>query len=413
MPIMGPVTGSSQLRRGLAEARLRTDELFALVRPDSLFERPVPERHRLNFYIGHVEAFDWNMICVYSLGSDPFHAEFDKLFAFGIDPDASDLPADVPSDWPSLDETYRYSRRVREMVDNVLDLVPEEIANVCIEHRLMHAETLCYLLHNLGPRHMVARTFRATRHGPTMQVPASPEWIGIPAGGARLGRVRGTGFGWDNEFGALAVRVPEFAIGKHKVTNAVYLEFVNAGGSQPHYWRLDGGRWLLRTMFGEVPLPLDWPVYVSHTQATQFAAQAGASLPSEAQWDRAAFGSQRDSVRQFPWGDSPPGPTHGNLNFRRWDPCSVSATPDGESEFGVAQALGNGWEWTSDPLRPFPGFQEYPFYPSYSSDFFDDEHFVLKGASPRTALPLLRRSFRNWFRRGYPYLHATFRLVKS
>jgi formylglycine-generating enzyme required for sulfatase activity len=48
-------------------------------------------------------------------------------------------------------------------------------------------------------------------------------------------------------------------------------------------------------------------------------------------------------------------------------------------------------------------------YPEYSADFFDGQHVVMKGASPATASPLLRRSFRNWFRPTYPYVYGTFR----
>ncbi len=51
-------------------------------------------------------------------------------------------------------------------------------------------------------------------------------------------------------------------------------------------------------------------------------------------------------------------------------------------------------------------------YPVYSTDFFDGEHAVLKGASPVTALPLVRRSLRNWFRTRYPYVFAKFRTVE-
>ena len=43
-----------------------------------------------------------------------------------------------------------------------------------------------------------------------------------------------------------------------------------------------------------------------------------------------------------------------------------------------------------------------PSYPEYSADFFDGEHFVMKGASPATARELLRPTFRNWFRPRYP-----------
>ena len=48
-------------------------------------------------------------------------------------------------------------------------------------------------------------------------------------------------------------------------------------------------------------------------------------------------------------------------------------------------------------------------YPEYSADFFDGQHYVMKGASPATARELVRRSFRNWFRPNYPYVYATFR----
>jgi formylglycine-generating enzyme required for sulfatase activity len=60
---------------------------------------------------------------------------------------------------------------------------------------------------------------------------------------------------------------------------------------------------------------------------------------------------------------------------------------------------------------PFDGFEPFAFYPGYSRNFFDGNHYVLKGASPRTAACFLRRSFRNWFRSRYPYVYATFRLA--
>ena len=64
----------SELGRAIEEAREQTDALFAAVRPDSFYERPIPERHRIVFYLGHVEAFDWNLIGRYALDRRPFHA---------------------------------------------------------------------------------------------------------------------------------------------------------------------------------------------------------------------------------------------------------------------------------------------------------------------------------------------------
>ena len=46
----------------LEEARSRTDRLFDLLPPNSFYDRPVAERNRLIFYLGHLEAFDWNLL---------------------------------------------------------------------------------------------------------------------------------------------------------------------------------------------------------------------------------------------------------------------------------------------------------------------------------------------------------------
>ena len=63
----------------------RTDALFGLVRPEAFYDRPVPERHRIIFYFGHLEAFDWNLVRQ-AAAVPSFHPELDQLFAFGIDP---------------------------------------------------------------------------------------------------------------------------------------------------------------------------------------------------------------------------------------------------------------------------------------------------------------------------------------
>jgi formylglycine-generating enzyme required for sulfatase activity len=73
--------------------------------------------------------------------------------------------------------------------------------------------------------------------------------------------------------------------------------------------------------------------------------------------------------------------------------------------------LGNGWEWTSTKFAPFPRFEPFPFYRGYSADFFDSKHFVLKGASARTAACMLRRTFRNWFQPHYQFAYTGFRCV--
>ena len=376
----------TDLGRALADARQHTDELFRLVRPDSLYERPIPERHRILFYAGHLEAFDWNLLARYALDLPSFHPEFDRLFAFGIDPPPGKLPEDQPSDWPSIAELERYNHRTRDEIDELLDHVPEQLLHVAVEHRLMHAETFAYILHALP----YARKRPLTPSPAAASAPRETPMREIPAGPAELGLHPGQGFGWDNEFQRHTVEVPAFSAAEHKVTNGDYLKFVVEGADPPFFWKERDGRWFYRGMFAEVPLPLDCPVYATHGEAEAYARWKGQRLISEAEFHRLAC-------------QAPPA-ADGNFDFRHWDPIPEPA--------GL-HLYGNGWEWTSTLFSPFPGFEPFPFYQNYSEPFFDNRHYVLKGASPRTAACFLRPSFRNWFRPSYPYIYAGFRLAES
>jgi len=396
-----------EIRKELSEARVCTDSIFSRFQPETLYERPIPERHRVVFYLGHLEAFDWNQICRWALGQPSFHDTFDSLFEAGIDPEVGSQQADVPSDWPSLKEIRQYNVRARESVDAALEDAPETVLRMAIEHRWMHAETTAYLLHHVA---------RDVKNAPPLSPPPeSPPpdhvMIDVPQGVATLGRR--DGFGWDNEFGEHREDVPAFAISKYKITNQQYTEFVEQGGPVPPFWVKRGERWFLLTMFQEMPLPPHWPVYVSLSHAQAYAQWAGLSLPTEAQFHRAAYGTPNGEERAYPWGNRITNGVHGNFHFRFWDPIPVTANPQGDSAFGVSQLVGNGWEWTATRFHPFEGFEPYPTYPGYSARFFDDDHFIVKGGAPTTASCLLRRSFRNWFRQDYPHAHAGFRCVKN
>jgi len=400
-------------RARLDRARSISDRLFSQVRPEAWLDRPIPERNRILFYLGHLEAFDWNQIGRSGANLGSVSDSLDQLFAFGIDPPPGELPQDGPQDWPSLERVRAYVRDVRRRLDDVLDDAPDLVFRIAVEHRLMHAETLAYLLHALPYERRVVMPSRAARPSQVLP-PPDLRWIEIPAGMATLGRRRGSGFGWDNEFDPHEEWVEGFAVGKHKITNGQYLRFVEDGGEPPPFWTSRRDGWRYRGFHAEVPLPLDHPVYVTRDQADAFARWAGKgkSLPTEAQFHRYAFGTPEGAERSFPWGDEPPAPGRGSFDFLEDDTASVNATPAGDSAFGVSQALGNGWEWTRTPFGPFPGFEVFPSYPGYSAGFFDGVHAVLKGGSCATDRALLRRSFRNWFRPHYRYAYTTFRLVE-
>jgi ergothioneine biosynthesis protein EgtB len=419
----------------LAEARRVTDELFDVVRPEHLYDRPIAERHRIVFYVGHLEAFDRNLLDQRLFDLPSPNPAYDQLFAFGIDPVDGGLPTDQPSDWPTLDEVRAYRDTVRAEIDAQFDPIkiaaepisagesPTQLLEVAIEHRLMHAETLAYMLHQLPVDRKIAPSNARSERTSDRELAHKP--VSVPAGSVTLGLTRESGrFGWDNEFGEERIDVPAFEIDRHMVTNGDYLRFIDAGGywnrdywdaadwawkeeqriAHPAFWipaDTDDAQdaWKLRTMFDEIALPPDWPVYVSHAEAKAYARWSGKSLPTEAQWQRAALGT--------------PPVVKGNFDFRRWDPSPVQAHPENRSEFGVEGQFGNGWEWTSTEFGPLQGFEPFPFYLGYSANFFDGKHFVIKGGSPRTAACMLRPSFRNWFQAHYQYVYAGFRCVKN
>ena len=380
-----------EIRKELSAARACTDSIFSLFQPETLYERPIPERHRVVFYLGHLEAFDWNQICRWTLGQSSFHDTFDSLFEAGIDPEVGSEPADVPADWPSLEEIRQYNVRARESVDRALEDVPETVLRMAIEHRWMHAETTAYLLHHVTHGGKIAPSLSPPAESP----PPDHLMIDVPQGVATLGRR--DGFGWDNEFSEHRADVPAFAISKYKITNQQYEAFVKQGGPVPPFWVKRGDRWFLLTMFEEIPLPPHWPVYVSLSHAQAYAQWAGLSLPTEAQFHRAAYGKTK----------SAPIPGATGSPTARTGIFSVLGSRSGHGQSARRQRIrgelvGNGWEWTSTRFHPFEGFEPLSHLSRILRfRFFDDDHFIVE-AAPATASCLLRRRSGTGFAKAIP-----------
>ncbi|HUR34142.1 MAG TPA: SUMF1/EgtB/PvdO family nonheme iron enzyme [Vicinamibacterales bacterium] len=422
--------------------RDRSASLFALLSDEAYYSQPIALRHPIVFYEGHLPGFSFNALVKKALGQPSIDPRLESLFARGIDPHESDGSADAkPFVWPGRDAVRAFAdeadRRVSAAIARAnLDqpgqplLDRREAVFAILEHEEMHQETLLYMWHRLPFAQKTAPPGYRPR---TSGCVPDPEWIEVPGGTATLGVDRETvPFAWDNESPELRVAVEPFAIERHDVTNARFMEFVAAGGyrepqwwtaddwqwirsearEHPLFWERHDGRWYWRGMFELIALPESWPVYVSHAEASAFAKWQGTRLPTEAEFQRAAYGSPAGE-RRYPWGDAEPEAIHGVFDFSSWDPEPAGSHPAGASAWGVEDLVGNGWEWTSTTFAPFPGFQVLASYPEYSADFFDGQHFVLKGASPATARELLRPTFRNWFRARYPYVYATFRCARS
>jgi iron(II)-dependent oxidoreductase len=467
--------------------RERSRTLFDLIAGDgaaedgAYYKRPIALRHPIVFYEGHLPAFSFNTLVKKGLGGQSIDPRLEALFARGIDPHERSMssgqngpsagpkgpalqdagvgrilsnPAIDRAGWPTRAEVRAFAAEADRRVLDALCradlerpghplLDRAEAVFTILEHEAMHQETLLYMWHRLPfedkrRADLMRSAPRPTGSGPRSAAPAVPrhEWIEIPGGRVTLGVDRDELiFGWDNEFPRHVAGVDAFSIERFNVTNAQFLEFVDAGGyTNRQWWREEDWNWIQserishplfwedaadadkgyqwRGMFERFPLPLAWPVYVSHAEAAAYARWKGVRLPTEAEYQRAAYGSP-EGERRYPWGGDRPSAEHGVFDFSSYDPEPVGSHPAGRSAWGVDDLVGNGWEWTSTVFAPFPGFRAMASYPEYSADFFDGEHMVLKGASSVTAAELLRPTFRNWFRPRYPYVYATFRCVSE
>jgi len=325
-----------------------------------------------------------------------------------------DLPLLPPAD------AHAYCRTVRSKALDALEVLPEAdgsgvdpsfVYGLVISHENQHDETMLQALNlRSGPPILGAGTpLPAGRRGvagTSVLVPGGPFVLGVDA----LDEPHSL----DNERPAHAVDMPSFHIGRVPVTNGEWRAFVEDGGYRepkwwsergwphrqgaqlvaPQFWEPDG----TRTRFGYVEeVPADEPVqHVTYFEAEAYAAWAGARLPTEVEWEKAcAWDPEVGRRRRFPWGASEPTDHLANLGGDALRPAPVGAYPAGASAYGAEQMLGDVWEWTTSPLRPWPGFTPM-IYRQYTQPFFDGDYKILRGGSWAVAPGILRPSFRNW-----------------
>jgi iron(II)-dependent oxidoreductase len=132
-------------------------------------------------------------------------------------------------------------------------------------------------------------------------------------------------------------------IDKYPVTNAQYAKFVAATSRRPPLNWKDG-----KVPQGELMRPV---TMVSWFDASAYAKWAGKRLPTEAEWEKAARGTDG---RRWPWGDKME-PQRLNTYYNVGSATNVNAYPNGASPFGLMDMAGNVDEWTADDLKPYPG----------------------------------------------------------
>ena len=343
--------------------------------------------------------------------------------------------AEVRAETLELLEGVKFQESANRLIENgfVYELVRE--------HEAQHQETILQTV-TLMEREMYHPAGR--RRFPAVVGAMPGEMVSVPAGPFERGAAPGA-FAYDNELPIHSAETGAFEIGRYPVTNGEYIDFVAAGGyrdrrlwsdagwswkedaglAAPQYWRPAGmsgpytaveaedaarsrgaAGWERATSLGVEPLRADDPVvHVCFHEAEAYARFAGARLPTEAEWEKAAaWDPDTGGSLGHPWGSARATADLANLDVRGNGVAPIGSFPGGRSPLGCEQLLGDTWEWTSSPFSPYPGFQAYP-YDDYSKVFFGDEYMVLRGASWATDAGVARNSFRNW---DYPIRRQIF-----
>jgi formylglycine-generating enzyme required for sulfatase activity len=179
--------------------------------------------------------------------------------------------------------------------------------------------------------------------------------VEVPAGPFMMGRDDGAA----DERPAHEVVLAAFSIDRTPVTNAGFARFLDAVGPQNARGerlfddddrdariRIRDGRWQADPGFADHPVvEASWP------GARDYCAWAGKRLPTEAEWEKAARGTD---ARLYPWGSEPPDATRAHFSAGWNETVPVGRHPRGASPYGALDLAGNVWEWVSSAYRPYP-----------------------------------------------------------
>ena len=224
------------------------------------------------------------------------------------------------------------------------------------------------------------------------------EWVEIPEGDVLLGSDLlvdkvASNFDWARRFEVPQhfVNLSSFQISRYPITNSQWEQFLTS----THYdWNFRSKLWHAGIPIGKENHPVVW---VTWHDTIAFCEWAKVRLPTEAEWEKAACGPNKNL---YPWGNLPPSDEFANYARQVGDTTPVDHYPKGKSDYGVFDMAGNTWEWTSTiwgTQTESPEFK-YPYQKNDGRENLNDPNImrVVKAGGWKYSSDLIRCAYRDW-----------------
>jgi ergothioneine biosynthesis protein EgtB len=423
-PTRDPAAAADLLARRFRAVRARSLRLVEALTPEDTMLQSMPDASPSKWHLAHTTWFYERFVLAATAGYVPVDASWDYLYNSyydGVGPRLARSRRGLVSR-PTLSQVIDYRGQVDERLERRIaagDLTAGQLQVLLLgtHHEQQHQELLLTDIKHALWSNPVGGAYRDRPGPPAAEARADPaalHWHAQEEGLADIGAAAWPGvaeFAFDNETPRHRVFVASHALANRLVTNAEYGRFVAAGGyGDPSLWLSDG--WALvesegwkRPLYwhedGEREFTLDgWLVrdddapacHLSFFEADAFARWAGARLPTEAEWERAAAKA----------------PCTGN--FLDTGALHPSPAPAGE---GITQLYGDAWEWTASAYTAYPGFVPLPgSLGEYNGKFMNGQR-VLRGGSCATPAGHVRASYRNFFPPAARWQFSGVRLAKD
>ena len=413
------------------------EKLFDLLKEkDFIYEQPNTLRHPLIFYYGHTATFFVNKLILANILKDRVNEQYESIFAIGVDEMSWDDLNHKHYTWPTYKQTKAYRDEVKQIVLDLIDNIeftlpinwdsPMWIILMGIEHENIHIETSSVLLRELDIKFLKEDEIFIYVNKGSETYPKN-ELINVKGSTVLLEKDRSNPiyYGWDNEFSFHKAEIKDFQASKYLVSNGEFLEFVKEGGynkpelfteegkewldftqaKHPTFWIKKEGKYFLREINREVPLPLNYPVDINIYEAEAFCHFKSQKLGFEV---RLPSEDEYYALYEF----TKAGQNEANIGLKQFNQSPVDKYVFKTSNGDFYDVIGNVWQWSLTPIYPFDDFITHPIYDDFTTPTFDDRHALMKGGSFISLGNETLREARYAFRKHF-FQHAGFRYVKS